>query len=66
MFPQNELLTSHVKEMFSFYLVRNECQKKTNNFNTSAISVVETECGQVNFTGHTTYPENEQTEVWEY
>lgn len=66
MFPQNELLTSHVKEMFSFYLVRNECQKEINNFNRSAISVVDTECGQVNFTGHTIYPENEQTEVWEY
>lgn len=66
MLPQNEMLTNHVKEMFSFYLVRNECQKGISNFNTSAISVVDTECGQVDFTGHKPYPENEQTEVWEY
>lgn len=62
MFPQNKMLASHVKEMFGFYLVRNECQKGS-NFNMSAISVIDTECGQVDFTGHTTYPENEQTEV---
>lgn len=58
MFFQNEMLTYHVKEMFSFYLVRNECQKGRSDFSTSAISVIDTEYGQVEFPGHTMHLEN--------